>query len=562
MAERSGGSSIPYHVVTAAFSVVVNLLMLVTPLYMLQIYDRVLTSGSVETLVLVSAAALGLLIAYGFAEAARRKTLSLLSDYTQARYGPALFNASFADPKRVRSLPDRIADLTAVQSYYLNGLALPFFDLPFTPVFLLAMFLIHPWVGWLGVIGGVVLLLAAIAAELMSRKSEKRAREAEQESQLFSQYVSRHYAAICSLGMTRPMFDRWSKQKAKASQLSMQSSGLSSVFGSHAKGLRFMLQIAALGLGAWLVLRQQVSGGAIVAGSILLGRALAPVDQLLGSWRQVVRFRQAWANLKVIQSSPLAEPRACLPMPRPEPVLTLQRVEIASLGQSRPLLPKFNLQVEGGTILFVMGQSGAGKTSLLKSLVGVWPLLGGIVRLGGRDVHSWLEIDRGQYVGYAPQDIELLPGSIAANICRFSNAEPVSAVSVAQKLGFHEFILEFADGYDTEIGPTGIHLSQGQQQMINLARAFYGDPVLMCLDEPTSCLDSRTFEHLCRALVQARERGAIIFISTHDTRLLELADKVLLLSNGGIQMVAGADYRATVAKPTRPAPAIAGGKTA
>ena len=552
--------AIPFYVVTAIFSMAVNLLMLVTPLYMLQIYDRVLTSGSMETLVLVSIAATGLLFAYGFAESARRKSMILLADFVQEKYGRSLFRVSFSHPLRAHELSKELTQLNTIQAFYRNGLTLPFFDLPFTPLFFLAMFLVHPLIGWLGVIGGTTLILITLLTEVLSRNKIRLAQTLEQESMALSQLLSRHNIAITSLGVGEQMFQRWAAHKAKASALSAKSSSFSSFFSAHAKGLRLMLQVGALGVGAWLVLQQQITAGAVVAGSILLGRALAPIDQLLSGWRQIVRHREAWKGIRKIHRDSLAKPAAFTPLPRPQASLVMQGVKIGLPGSDKPILPKFGLEVQGGKIILLLGQSGAGKTTFLQSLSGVWPLIDGSIHLGGRDIHAWPNADKGQYIGYAAQDSELLPGSIAENISRFSAVEPERIISATQKLGFHEFILKFCDGYDTAIGPQGVHLSRGQQQMISLARAFFGEPVLLCLDEPSSNLDPITFEFLKRTLRQVRHDGSICFISTHDTRMLELADQVLILSGGSINMVSGEDYRATLMRPRSNFPTARGGQ--
>lgn len=549
MSNSAKGSALPFYLSTAAFSVAVNLLMLVTPLYMLQIYDRVLTSGSMETLTLVSIAAVGLLFAYGFAESARRKSQILLADFVQAKYGHCVFRSGFADPKKVHDVPGKLGNITTVQGYYLNGLALPFYDLPFTPLFFFAMFLVHPLIGWLGLSGAVVLVLITIVTELNSRGKIKTAQKLEQETTSLSQFLVRNFGAISGLGMERTVFERWSAQKRKASKMLEKSSSFSSFFSAQAKGLRLMLQIGALGIGAWLVLQQQVTAGAIVAGSILLGRALAPIDQLLAGWRQVVKHRNAWTELRESYNDPAAKEVAYTPLPKPNATLQMHGVKVGLPGSENALLPKFNLQVSGGTIVLLLGQSGSGKTSLLQSISGVWPLFDGSVQLGGRDIHSWPREDRGQFIGYSGQEAELLPGTIAENICRFRKVESEEVVNAVQTLGFHEAVLKFENGYDTEIGASGVHLSRGQQQMISLARAFFGTPVLFCLDEPSANLDPITFGHLKRALQSVRADGGICFVSTHDTRLLDLADQVLILAGGSIKMASGADYRATLMRP-------------
>lgn len=540
------GSALWFYIVAAAFSVAINLLMLVSPLYMLQVYDRVLTSGSVETLVLVTAAALGLLAVYGFADDARRKTMALVGDFVQAKYGPPILRGSFNDPLAARTLPSRLADLSTVQAYYQNGLSLPLFDLPFTPFFLIAMFFVHPLVGWIGLAGATVLALVTILTELASRRPVRVAQVAERDAFGFVDELGRNRAAIHSHGMLEPLLARWSAKKTRALDLAERGSRVSGFFGAQARGLRHMLQIVALGAGAWLVLEQQVSAGSIIAGSILLGRALAPIDQTLGTWRQLVRARQAWDSLRAGYKTSKVDLVETTPLPRPEASLSAEGLVVACPGAERPLLPKFNLNLGGGTVLLVLGASGTGKTSLLQTLTGVWPTRDGILRLGGRDLHRWPGPDRGQHIGFAPQDAELLPGTIAENICRFSGAPADDIIAATQAAGFHDMIVRLPDGYDTVIGNDGAHLSRGQKQAVSLARAMFGEPLLMVLDEPSANLDQIAAEQLRRALLAAKSRGAIVIAATHDMRLLASADQVLLLSPGSIKMVPAADYLATL----------------
>ena len=537
---------LPFFLVAGVFSLVVNVLMLVTPLYMLQIYDRVLISGSMDTLIWVSVAAVGMLFSYGFAEAARRKVMTLAAQFIQERYGPAIMRSGFNQPSGSRSLPAQLNDLAAVQSLHQNGLSLPLFDLPFTPLFLIAMFLVHPLVGWLGVIGGIILVLTTALTEFGSRGSVEEAKKAERSAQQFAEDISRNRNAVVGMGIADPLLEQWSEKKRLAERLTARSASLSRVSGSHARGFRLMLQVGALGIGAWLVLQQQVTAGAIVAGSILMGRALAPIDQCLGGWRHFVRSRQAWKTLRQAFQHPEAHSKTVTALPRPDATLSIEGLKVSTPGAESPLLPKFSMNVSGGSVVVFLGMSGTGKSSLLNTISGAWMPYDGVVRLGGRDVHRWADNDRGRYIGYLPQDVELLPGSVAENVSRFSNADSDETVSCAQRAGFHDLIVHLPDGYDTQIGGGGHRLSRGQSQAIGLTRAFFGDPVLLCLDEPSSNIDQKLFSGLSRAIVSSRENGAIVLISTHDLRLVEIADHVVLLGNGTVQMVSAKDYLATL----------------
>jgi ABC-type protease/lipase transport system fused ATPase/permease subunit len=343
--------------------------------------------------------------------------------------------------------------------------------------------------------------------------------------------------------------------KKKSSQMTLDGLGRSTFFSAQAKGLRQMLQVAALGIGGYLVLQLEMSAGAIIAGSILMGRALAPIDQALGAWRQLIRARTAWSSLEDTMSRSSAVEGSFTPMMRPEADLSVESLMIASPGSDTALLPKFNVTLKAGSSIAILGPSGSGKTSLLQTIVGAWEPLEGHVRLGGRDMHRWEAGDRGQYIGYAPQDVELLPGTIAQNISRFSDGSPEDIMGAAQKAGFHDMILRLPEGYDTRVGPGGSHLSQGQQKGVGLARALYGDPVLLVLDEPGTNLDRSSLMSFQRGLAEMKSNGSILIFATHDMRFLSLADNVLLLDNRSLKMVSAKDYMSTL---TRARQSIAG----
>ena len=540
------GPVLPFFIVAGILSIFVNLLMLVSPLYMLQIYDRVLTSGSIETLFWVSVVAIGMLSAFGFIEAARRKTMMLFGEFVQMRYGPAIMYANVFEFEGAGQVQSRLGDLSAFKSFHQNGLSLPFYDLPFTPLFLLAMFLVHPLVGWLGLIGGTVLLLVTALTELGSRGSVKHASEAEFLARQAGEELVRNRNAVVSMGMAEPLLQDWSEKKGKADQLATRSSGLSRGVGSHARGFRLMLQIAALGVGAWLALQQQITAGAVIAGSILLGRALAPIDQCLGAWKHIVRARQAWKFLRKVNYDSARDPKDYTALPKPDSSLKIEGLKVSAPGTNTPLLPKFNLNIRDGCIVAILGSSGSGKSSLMNTLTGASGPADGTIRLGGRDIHKWPAHDRGTHIGYLPQDVELLPGTVSENISRFAVASDEEIIETAKSLGMHDLIVRLPDGYDTKVGAGGHRLSKGQCQAIGLMRAFYGDPSLICLDEPSSNIDQILYSGLSRCLVAAKQNGTLIFISTHDRRIVELADHVVLLRENEIEMVSSADYLQTL----------------
>jgi len=536
----------PFLIVAGFFSIAVNLLMLVSPLYMLQVYDRVLTSGSLETLILVSILAVGMMVTYVFAESARRHALSLGAVFLRQQIGQKLFNVNFNQPNPDGALRKDMSDMGVVQSFYSNGLALPFFDLPFTPFFLMIMFLVHPLIGWIGVGGAALLLLIAVFAELSTRGREQFAQGAERAAQNFAADIETQRSAIVSMGMARAAYRDWAGRKGMADGMTLGTSKATNMFGAFTRGTRLTLQMGALGTGGWLVLQQLATPGVIIAASILLGRALAPIDQCVGMWRQIVRTRKSWNELRARLNDPFATTEPFTPMPRPDAKLDFLSLQVCTPGAEQPILPRFNLSLSAGTILAVAGPSGSGKTSLLQTLTGVWPPQEGEVTLGGRNLHTWNLEDRGRFVGYLPQDVELLPGTVVQNIARFTDVDGSAAVQVAKNSGVHELISGLAEGYDAKVGLGGTHLSAGQSQAIGLARALFGDPVLIVLDEPSSNLDSFTVARLKKALAEKRAAGRIVILATHDVRLIKEADQVLVLNKKEIKLVNGEAYYAAV----------------
>ncbi|RKF19083.1 type I secretion system permease/ATPase [Altericroceibacterium spongiae] len=538
----------PYFLTAAGFTVVVNLTLLVAPLYMLQVYDRVLTSGSIETLILITLLALGLLLVYAVAEAARRRTMALASSRLQSLYDEQEFAQGLQSLKPGRLLGDQ-TDLSTMQQFLSHGMILPFMDLPFTPFFILVMFLVHPILGFLALGGAVLLLGIAFSSEKFTRNRVEEAQKAENAARIYASGLERQRSAIIAMGMVVPAFHAWKKQKDTADTRALNNASENAAYSSSTRGLRMVLQIAALAIGAVLVLDQRTSPGTIVAGSILLGRALAPIDQSVGMWRQVVNARTAWRRLG---QRLLGEktPSNFIPLPRPDPFLEAKNLEIGVPGSERPIVPKFSISFEEGNLTALVGSVGSGKTTFLQTLAGAWPAMSGTIHLGGRDIHRWPSADRGQYIGYVPQDAELLSGTIAQNIARFGEADSNDVINAARSAGAHRTIMAMPDGYDTFVGPGGTHVSAGQKQLISLARAFFGSPALLLLDEPSANLDRHLHQVLFTALQGMRERGTIIVLATHDPRLIEQCDRVILMSPQRVAAARPEDYLAApVAEP-------------
>lgn len=517
-----------------AFSLALNLLLLVAPLYMLQIYDRVLASASLDTLVWLSVIAGGLLALYAAADGARRRVLSLAADQLERDVEPVVaavcMNAGGEGPQLGVELGhvDRI-----VQHARQGGLA-PLFDLVFAPLFFAALFLIHPVIGFAGLAGAGVLLVIAALGHLASRGAAEDGDQAAGAARAFAAGIERQRIAILSMGLGARAFERLAQRRRRASEALSEAALRDGFASGAARAGRQILQIVILGAGAFLALNQQISAGAIVAGSILAGRALGPIDQIIGGWNQLVRVRAAWAALGACISADGARARLGA-SPAPEATLCLEALCVAAPGAQSALIRAFNLELGAGMLTVLVGPNGSGKSSLLNTLAGVWAPFQGAVRLGGRDMHAWPSDDRGRHVGYVPQAIELLPGSVRDNIARFDPDAAQDAVfDAARRAAAHDTIQRLPLGYDTPVGPGGVPLSAGQAQLIGLARAFHGDPTLVLLDEPTANLDAEAAARMIAAMGDAKRRGAVIVVSTHDARLMRLAECALVIRDGAV----------------------------
>lgn len=536
------------------FSVVANLLLLVSPFYMLQVYDRILTSGSIDTLIWLTIISIFLLGIYAAAETGRRRLATLAAKRIDDILSENAFVNFAKEPGAGRTLSTSLRQMARIKGYFSNQSVLPFFDLPFAPLFLGVLFIIHPLIGVIGLLGMVLMIVIAVWSEASTRSTHDRATQLDSEAFELALGLSRQRSAIVSMGLTRGALERWRTVKQTAQMSSLHGGKREIAFASSAKSVRQMLQILVLGAGGALAVRQQVSPGAIVAGSIILGRALAPIDQIVGGWRGIASVRQAWRELGIDAFS-IEKADPATPLPKPDAVLTLDRLAVSPPGSDVALVRPFRITLTGGDMIVLLGPIGTGKSTMLQTIAGAWPPFSGQVTLGGRNLHAWDSEDRGPHIGYVPQNVELLPGTVAQNIARMESFEPEDIFKAAQRSGAHEMILGLSKGYDTPVGTAGIDsLSSGQTQLIGLSRALYGEPVLIILDEPTANLDQEVGTKLIASLRAAADSGSIVIVATHDTRLVETSKAVLAIRDGGIVSADAQRYLESLRSPAQVTP--------
>ena len=518
------------------FSAGINVLMLTGALYMLQVYHRVLSSHSLETLVMLSLMAAGALIAMAGLEVVRARLLATVGAWMNARLAPVLLTASVehaaAAPGQTNARPLR--DLDQVRSFFTSPSIFPILDAPWAPLFFAAIFLMHPWLGWLALGGGVVLVRVGAAQRVRHPQAagcRRRRTDAGLRTGRTSDPQRRSRTGDGHAEALARRLEGATGRGERAGKLARPTGAASSrpspaVTGSPSRW-------AVLGLGAYLVLKNEASPGVMIAASILMGRALAPVEQAIGTWKATIGARAAYKRLVAVAGQ-RPEAAQVLPLPRPTGRFDVENIVLARQG-GEPILRGINFQLRPGETMALIGPSAAGKTSLARVLAGAWRPTGGRVLLDGMSVAEWAAEDRGHYVGYLPQDIELFAGTVAENICRFAKLNPAvfaNVVRAAQMAGVHELIKGLPKGYTTEIGEAGAILSGGQRQRIGLARALYGDPALLILDEPNSNLDREGEEALVAAISAAKAAGTTVILIAHRPNIMEKVDKVLVLNRG------------------------------
>ncbi len=517
------------------FSAAVNLLMLAGPLYMLQVYDRVLASHSVPTLLALSVM---LVIAYGFQGALdfiRSRITGRAALAVDHHLDRTVHNAVVALGLQLRLAGDAqqpLRDLDQIRGFLTSSGATAIVDLPWVPVFLVLCFAIHVWLGLVALAGGCVLFALALLTERASREPTRLvARQAGQRAALI-EADRRNAETIVAMDMTGALAARWSRSNAEYLDGLSCASDVVGSFGSLSRATRMMLQSAMLGVGAYLVIRQELSGGAMIAASIMMGRALAPIETVIANWRGCIGARDSFYRLSGTLGR-VAERDAATDLPPPCMSVEARHLSLAPFGAPSPIVRNVSFRLSAGEALGVIGPSGAGKSSLVRGLAGVWQPMTGEVLLDGAALHQWSRRSLADRIGFLGQSVELFDGTVAANIARMAvEVDSTAVLAAAKAAGAHDMILGLPDGYDTQIGDAGAKLSAGQRQRIALARALYRDPFLIVLDEPNSNLDAEGDAALQAAIEGAKARGAIVVMIAHRPSALAACDKVLVLTNG------------------------------
>lgn len=532
------------------FSLFINTLQLTFPIYMLVIYDKVLVSHSVPTLLTVTAGAVLGLAVMAVLDFLRSRLLVRAGVAVDRALTRPVITEMVRDATRIdsKSYREGILDINTIRNFLAGNAAFSFFDLPWVPVYIFAIYCMNAWLGWLAVGGACVSLILGLAQEALTGRRFALAKTMERQSGQLVGYGLRNAEVITGMNMLPGLIAHWRRPQEQSLLLQTNAFRFSSLMGSLSKSFRAAMQVFVYGLGAYLVLENETTVGVIIAASVIMRQALNPIDQVMGTWKQTVEARGAYKRLDALLHT--AQTRSPMQLPDPTGKIEIEAAGLTVAG--RPILGNISFALTPGESMGLIGPSGAGKSSLCRLLLGIWPSTAGKIRLDGADIHSWDNTVLGKHIGYLPQDVELFSGTISENIARMGDVDPAKVVEAATLAGIHDIILRMPQGYDTQTGDMGMQLSGGQRQLVGLARVFYGQPKFVILDEPNSNLDDRGERALTQALAELKSRGVTTIMVTHKPSLLASVDKILVLKDGQTAMFGPRDDVFRALAPTTP----------
>lgn len=521
-----------YFYAAGLFSFFISLLQLTFSIYMMAIYDKVLTSYSMPTLVTLTVGALFAYLVMGLLEFLRSRVLVRVGVDMDRELSRPVFAETLKDSCRLQrsGYTQGLRDINTLRNFFGGNAIFFIFDIPAFPLFLLVIFLLHPLLGYTAIAGNLVIIGLGILQERMTHKRLNQATVASNGCQSILGAGLRNAEVVGSMGMLPGLLKSWNAKNDEVIRLQTEASDKAGLLQAMSRSWRQVMQVLVYGIGAYLVLRGQMTAGMIIAASILMGRAMSPIEQAMATWRMSIDARESYRRLDNLLKNTQSQEKMDLPVPQGKLVAEKVSLEVAK----KPILNDINFSLEPGEVMAIIGPSAAGKSSLCRVILGIWPSSGGKVRLDGSDVYEWEAEKLGPYIGYLPQDVELFPGSVSTNIARLGEPDAEQVVAAATLAGVHEMILALPNGYDTDIGEAGRNLSGGQRQRIGLARALYGDPKLVILDEPNSNLDDAGEMALMQSLAQLKSRNVTTIMVTHKVSMLAAVNKILVLTAGQV----------------------------
>jgi len=530
-------------IIVAIFSLFINILFLLPSIYMLAVYDIVVPSTSVPTLLVITALAIVLYLALGLLQSIRAKVMQIISLKLDSELNKEVFVASFEyalkNPSKSSAQP--LNDLAQLKQFLTSPVLFAIFDLPWVPIYFVMLFIFHIYYGIMATFSMIILISLAIFNEYITRKKLKMSNEFLVRSTNFLNRVLLNSEVVEALGMRENIYKKWVNIYSKHLSAFEEATDKNNFLSNLTRIFRIMSQSLMLGLGGYLAIKHEITSGMIVAGSILLGRALGPVDTIIGGWRQIGNTRVSYNRLRELLKVLQHRKKVSVRLPEPKGEIELSNVVVIPPESKTPVLKNINMHITPGEFVAVIGPSGSGKSSLVRTILGIWTPVHGTVEIDGADLKQWDREYLGKFIGYLPQDIELFEGTVAENIARFGELDSEKIIEAARLSGAHDVIIKLPNGYDTYIGPGGITLSGGQRQRIALARALYGNPKIVILDEPDSNLDEQGEQALYKALIELKRRNVTTIIISHRIRLLNLVDKIAIIQDGTLKAFGKAD---------------------